>query len=326
MSYRGKRIVVTGGLGFIGSNTARRLLREGASVSVVDNLNPLYGGNRHNIADIEGELTVHIADLRDPGVIDRLMDGCDYLFNLAAQTSHLGSMQEPFTDLQINAQAQLAIVEACRRLSPGVKIVYASTRQLYGRPKYLPVDESHPIRPTDVNGVSKLAGEQFHLLYHDVYGIRSTVLRLTNTYGPGMRIKDARQTFIGFWVRRLLEGKTIPVYGDGLQLRDFTYVDDCVDALLRAGLSPDVDGKVFNLGSRQAINLRDLAQRMVGLGYGGEVEMVPFPPERKAIDIGDYYSDPAAFEQACGWSAAVDLDAGLRRTLDFYRIHSEKYL
>ncbi len=245
-------MVVTGGLGFIGSSVARRLVREGAKVSVVDNLNPQYGGNRFNIADIESDLTVRIGDIRDPGVMESLLEGCDYLFNLAAQTSHMGSMQEPHVDLQINAVAQLSIVEAARKLSPKIKIIYASTRQLYGRPKYLPVDEAHPIRPTDVNGVSKLAGEQFHLLYNDVYGIRATVLRLTNTYGPGMRIKDARQTFIGIWVRRLLEKQSIR--SSAMACSCATSLTSTVPSMrcyARAS-SRDVDGKVFNLGSRDA--------------------------------------------------------------------------
>jgi len=326
MSYRDTRVLVTGGLGFIGSNLVRSLVHQGAHVTAIDNLNPQYGGNRFNVADVAQQLSLHVADICDPAVIPSLLEGRHYLFNLAAQTSHLGSMQEPYLDLQINAQAQLAIVEACRQVNPGIKIVYASTRQLYGKPRYLPVDEDHPIRPVDVNGISKLAGEQFHLLYHDVYGIRATVLRLTNTYGPGMRIKDARQTFVGFWVRRLLEKKSIPVYGDGMQLRDFTYVDDCVDALLRAGLSEEANGRVFNLGSRDHINLRDLAELLIGLGYGGEVEMVPFPPERKVIDMGDYYSDPAAFVAACGWAPAVTLEEGLRRTLEYYRANFERYV
>jgi dTDP-glucose 4,6-dehydratase/UDP-glucose 4-epimerase len=326
MTYNGARVLVTGGLGYIGSTLARRLLAEGAEVAVVDSLNPDYGGNRYNLAGVEDRLAVHVLDVRDSSALEPLLVGRDYVFNLAAQTSHVGSMQDPQTDFAINAQAQLAMLECCRRVNPGLKIVYGSTRQLYGRPRYLPVDEQHPIRPVDVNGVSKLAGEGFHLLYNDVYSVRSCVLRLTNVFGPRMRIKDARQTFIGFWIRRLLEGKTIPVYGDGSQRRDLLYVDDCVEALCRAGENGAVDGGVFNIGGSVVTTLLELATSMMRLGSGSGVELVPFPAERKAIDIGDYYSDSALFEQATGWTPQITLEEGLRRTMDFYRAHMDRYV
>jgi dTDP-glucose 4,6-dehydratase/UDP-glucose 4-epimerase len=254
-----------------------------------------------------------------------LLQGKDYLFNLAGQTSHMDSMSDPQTDLDINATAQLSILEACRKANRGIKIVFASTRQLYGKPDYLPADEKHPIRPVDVNGINKLAGEWYHLLYNNVYGIRACALRLTNTYGPGMRVKDARQTFLGIWVRLLLEGKPIKVFGDGLQLRDFNYVDDCVEALVLAGASDQANGKVYNLGSTEVIGLKALAEIMVGLGYGGTFELTPFPPERKAIDIGDYYSDFSLITQELGWSPKVDLQEGLKRTMAYYQAHQAQY-
>jgi dTDP-glucose 4,6-dehydratase/UDP-glucose 4-epimerase len=326
MNYSGKNALITGGLGFIGSSLARRLLGLGANVAVLDNLEPKCGGNIHNVADIASRLQIKIGDVREQAGLDALIEGQDYIFNLAAQTGHVDSMREPHVDLAINADAQLAIVESCRRVNPGLKIVYASTRQLYGRPQYLPVDEAHPIKPVDVNGISKLAGEQFHILYHEIYGIRSCVLRLTNTYGPGMRVKDARQTFLGIWVRRLLENEAIQVFGDGTQLRDFNYVDDCVEALLLAGSSASTDGKVFNVGSEEVISLGDLARMMLNLGYGGRMEIVPFPSDRKAIDIGNYYADFSLFRRECGWMPSVGLAAGLRRTVDYYRQHLEQYL
>jgi len=326
MSYRGSRILITGGLGFIGSNVARQLVAEGAEVELFDNLNPSYGGNRWNIADFEDRVAVTVGDVRDASALRQAIIGKDFIFNLAAQTSHVGSMQEPLTDLQINATAQLQLVEACRRDNPNVKIIYGSTRQLYGKPRYLPVDESHPIRPVDVNGISKFAGEHFHLLYSDVYGIRSIVLRLTNTFGPGMRVKDARQTFIGIWIRRLLEGDAIPIFGDGKQLRDFTYVEDCVAALLVAGLSDAANGKVFNIGGDQFVSLLDVARMMTEIVAGGRLELQPFPAERKAIDIGDYYSDFKLFQNVCGWSPKTELRVGLQKTVDFYRSHMQRYL
>lgn len=324
-SYLDKKILVTGGLGFIGSNLARSLVAKGAKVTLVDSLIPQYGGNSFNIQDMRDHVTVNVCDVRDPFAMAYLLSDKDYLFNLAGQTSHMDSMSDPQTDLDINANAQLSILEACRKVNPGIKVVFASTRQLYGKPDYLPVDEKHPIRPVDVNGINKLAGEWYHLLYNNVYGIRACALRLTNTYGPGMRVKDARQTFLGIWVRLMLEGMPIKVFGDGLQLRDFNYVDDCVDALLLAGASDIANGKVYNLGSQEVIGLKALAEMMVGLGFGGSFELIPFPPERKAIDIGDYYSDYTLISRDLGWTPKIDLNTGLQKTLAYYKKHHAHY-
>jgi dTDP-glucose 4,6-dehydratase/UDP-glucose 4-epimerase len=234
-------------------------------------------------------------------------------------------MTNPGNDLEINATAQLSILEACRKHNTGVKIVFASTRQLYGKPEYLPVDEAHPVRPVDVNGINKLAGEWYHLLYNNVYGIRACALRLTNTYGPAMRVKDARQTFLGIWIRNMIEGKPILVFGDGEQLRDFNYVDDVVDALLLAATSPVADGQVYNLGSHEVVSLKQVAQILAELSPGASYEIVPFPPERKAIDIGDYYSDYARIRKDLGWQPRVDLHQGLTNCIDYYRRHKEQY-
>ena len=323
--YLNKRVLITGGLGFIGSNLARALVAKRAHVTLVDSLIPQYGGNPFNIADIRDQVSVNVCDVRDPFAIAYLLKNQDYLFNLAGQTSHLDSMTDPQTDLQINAAAQLSILEACRKVNPSIKVVFASTRQLYGKPDYLPVDEKHPIRPVDVNGINKLAGEWYHLLYNNVYGLRACALRLTNTYGPGMRVKDARQTFLGIWVRLLIEGKPIKVFGDGLQLRDFNYVDDCVEALLLAGGSDKANGKVYNLGSSEVIGLKALAELLVQLEEGSTFELVPFPPERKAIDIGDYYSDFSLIKSEIGWWPKIDLNEGLKRTVAYYRTQYRNY-
>ncbi|MFT7090978.1 MAG: dTDP-glucose 4,6-dehydratase/UDP-glucose 4-epimerase [Candidatus Azotimanducaceae bacterium] len=324
-SYKDKSVLITGGLGFIGSNLCRALVRENAKVTVVDSLIPLYGGNRFNVDDIKDHLDINISDVRDVHSMQALIQGQDYLFNLAGQTSHLDSMTDPQTDLEINAAAQLSILEVCRAINPEIKIVFASTRQLYGKPDYLPVDEQHPIRPVDVNGINKLAGEWYHLLYNNVYNIRATALRLTNTYGPGMRVKDARQTFLGIWVRQLIEGKTIHIFGDGKQLRDFNYVDDCVRALLFAGANDSANGKVYNLGSHEVISLRDLAEKLTGLGIQGSSKLVPFPEDRKAIDIGDYYSNYSLIEQELGWKPEIELTEGLSRTIAWYQKHHQHY-
>lgn len=324
-AFNEKQILITGGLGFIGSNLARALVAQGANVTLVDSLIPQYGGNLFNIESIREKVTVNVCDVRDPFAMAYLLQGKDYLFNLAGQTSHMDSMSDPQTDLDINAAAQLSILEACRNANPGIKIVFASTRQLYGKPNYLPVDEKHPIRPVDVNGINKLAGEWYHLLYNNVYGIRACALRLTNTYGPGMRVKDARQTFLGIWVRLLLEGKPIKVFGDGLQLRDFNYVDDCVEALLLAGASDQANGKIYNLGSTEVVSLKALAEMMVQMGYGGTFELNPFPAERKAIDIGDYYSNYSLITHELGWIPKIALEEGLKRTIAYYKVNQAQY-
>lgn len=324
-AYHNKKVLITGGLGFIGSNLARALVAQGARVTIVDSLIPQYGGSLFNIENIREMVHVNVCDVRDPHAMKHLVQGKDFLFNLAGQTSHIDSMTDPQTDLEINASAQLSLLEACRLNNPEIKIVFASTRQLYGKPDYLPVDEKHPIRPVDVNGINKLAGEWYHLLYNNVYGIRACALRLTNTYGPGMRVKDARQTFLGIWVRQLLEGTPIKVFGDGEQLRDFNYVDDCVNALLLAGANEQANGKVYNLGSPEVIGLKALAEKIVSLGFGGSYELVPFPEERKAIDIGDYYSDFSLISMELGWLPEVNLQKGLLNTIEYYSKHKSAY-
>jgi UDP-glucose 4-epimerase len=323
--FSDKRVLITGGLGFIGSNLTRSLLTLGARVSVVDSLVPEYGGNRRNLEGVEEKVDVHVADVRDWPRLPSLVRGQDYLFNLAGQTSHMDSMTDPQTDLDINCRAQLAILEACRLYNPAIRIVFASTRQIYGRPDYLPVDEKHPLRPVDVNGINKIAGESFHLLYSRVHGIAATALRLTNTIGPRMRIKDARQTFVGIWIRRLLEEKPIEVWG-GAQLRDFTYVDDAVEAFLLSAARPEAIGGVFNLGGPPPVTLQRLAKLLVEINGSGEFVVREFPGDRKKIDIGDYYADDRLIAKKLGWKPRTDLRTALKRTLEFYRGELTNYL
>jgi len=320
-----KKVLITGGLGFIGSAIARRLAGV-AEITLVDSLIPEYGGNLANIQGIEDKVCVNISDIRDAHSMRYLVQGVDVVFNMAGQTSHMDSMANPYVDLDINAHAQLSILESLRHYNPRAKIIFASTRQLYGRPDYLPVDEKHPVRPVDVNGINKMAGEQYHLLYHDVYGIQACVLRLTNTYGLGMRIKDARQTFVGIWIRCLLEDKPFEVWG-GKQLRDFNYVDDVVDAFLMAASNNEANGKVFNLGSDEVLSLKTLAEQLlVANGGAGYFDVKEFPEERKKIDIGDYYSDFGLIRKSLNWEPQVSVLDGLHDTLKYYRDHMEKYL
>jgi UDP-glucose 4-epimerase len=322
--FAGANVLITGGLGFIGSNVARRLVDMGAQVTLVDSLVPEYGGNRFNLQGIEDRVRVNISDVRDRYSLRAHLAGQNFLFNLAGQTSHLDSMEDPFTDLEINCSAQLSILETCRRVNPQIRVVFASTRQIYGRPEKLPVDERHRLSPVDVNGINKMAGEFYHILYNDVYDLAASALRLTNTYGPRMRIKDARQTFVGVWIRRLLEGQPIEVWG-GAQQRDFTYVDDCVEALLLAAVRPEARGRVFNLGGNEIVTLAELASMLVEIHGSGESVQKDFPADRKRIDIGDYYADDSLIRSTLGWRPRVSLRDGLSRTLDFFRANLNHY-
>jgi UDP-glucose 4-epimerase len=320
----GKRVLITGGAGFIGSNLAIRLTQLGAQVTVVDSLVRECGGNLYNLRPIDATVSVSVADVRDDRGLVELIQDKDILFNLAGRTSHLDSMQDPLADLDSNCATQLHILEACRRVNPEVRVVFASTRQLYGRPEHLPVDERHPLRPIDVNGINKMAGERYHLLYNEVYGMPTCALRLTNTYGPRMRVKDARQTFLGVWVRLVVEDDTFEVWGGG-QLRDLTYIDDAIDALLRCGSDPAAVGQVFNLGGLEVVSLSELAQRLVAVAGSGSFELIAYPDERSKIDIGDYHADFAKISSTLGWMPTTDLEDGLARTVAYYRDHLEHY-
>lgn len=325
LDYHNKNVLITGGLGFIGSTLARRLVGLGAKVTLVDSLIPEYGGNLRNIRGIERKVVVNISDVRDRHSLPVFVRGQDYLFNLAGQTSHMDSMTDPETDLEINARAQLSILEACRKHNPQVKIVFASTRQIYGKPDYLPVDEKHPVRPVDVNGINKQAGEEYHLLYHRVHGIRTCVLRLTNTIGPRMRVKDARQTFVGVWVRQAIEKQPFDVWG-GEQLRDFTYVDDAVRAFLIAATHDAAAGRVFNLGGVEALSLQKLAAALVALVPGATYRVRDFPAERKKIDIGDYVSDFRLIRSVLDWTPKIPVPLALERTYDYFKKELPHYL
>ena len=323
--YSGRNVLITGGAGFIGSTLAIRLCQMGATVTVVDSMVPEYGGNIVNLAECRERIRFNISDVRDSHSMRYLIKGQDYLFNMAGQTSHMDSMSDPFTDLEINSRSQLSILDACRKYNTSIKVVFASTRQIYGRPQYLPVDEKHLLHPVDVNGINKMCGESYHILFHDVYGIRTCALRLTNTYGARMRVQDARQTFVGIWIRLILENKPFEVWGGG-QLRDFNHVDDVVAAMLAAGTCDQANGLVFNLGGHEIVSLKQLADMLVDVNGGGEYRIREFPEERKKIDIGDFYADYSKFEQTSGWKPSIGLREGLSSTLAFYRQQLSEYI
>ncbi|MCL4817603.1 MAG: NAD-dependent epimerase/dehydratase family protein [Vicinamibacteria bacterium] len=317
--------MVTGGLGFIGSNLCRTLADLGAQVIAVDSLLPDYGGNPFNLAGYEDKVRINVADVRGHGM-KHLVRGQEVLFNLAGQVSHMDSMTDPFTDLEINCTSQLWILEALRQFNADCKVVYAGTRQIYGKPRYLPVDEQHLLNPTDVNGINKISGEFYHLVYNSVHGIRACSLRLTNTYGPRQLIRHNRQGFIGWFMKQVVLGEQIQIYGDGAQRRDFDYVDDTVDAFLRAGAMEQADGEVFNLGGDAPVSLRDLTELMIELAGRGSYRLIPFPEERKKIDIGDFYADTSKIKAALGWQPVTKLRDGLARTIAYYDAHKEHYL
>ena len=324
--YRNRPVMITGGLGFIGSNLAHRLVELGADVLLVDSLIPDYGGNLYNIEDIKDRVRVNIADVRQQSTMNYLVRHVDVIFNLAGQVSHIDSMRDPYTDLEINCRSQLSLLEACRRNNPRAKVVYAGTRQVYGKPDSLPVTEQHLVRPTDVNGINKVAGEYYHLVYNNVFGVRACSLRLTNVYGPRQLVKHNRQGFIGWFIRLVVEDREIEIYGDGSQLRDFVFVDDAAEAFLAAGASDACNGEVFNVGGHEPISHRDLVHLLIEVAGTGRVRYVDWPAEKKAIDIGSFYADSSRFSAATGWRSRVGLREGLGRTVAFYREHLANYL
>lgn len=325
-AFAGRRALVTGGLGFIGSHVARRLVALGADVTVIDALVPGYGGNLFNVHDVRDRIHLIVDDVRDEPAIEACVEGRDYVFNLVGQVSHTDSMSDPELDLENNCRAPLAVLEACRKANRAARVVYSSTRQIYGRPERTPVDESHPCRPVDVNGIHKWTAEQYHRLYDEVYGIASVVLRLSNTYGPGVLVKHPRQGFIGWFLRKIAEGGEIEVMGDGSQLRDMNYVDDVVDALLLAAAAPAARGQVFNLGAPAPVSLASLAKRMIEIAGRGSLRFVPFPPERKRIDVGSVTIDWSRIQRELAWSPRVELDDGLARSIRYYETHLPRYL
>lgn len=323
--WQNRQVVVTGGAGFIGSNLARRLAALGARVTVIDRMLAGYGANPANLVHPPAPIHLIEADIGAENAIQDAVAAAQTIFNFAGQTSHMDSMQQPLEDLALNQIANLRFIELVRRVNPTARIVFSSTRQFYGVPQYLPVDEKHPLNPPDINGIHKLAAEQYHTLYARVYGMRITALRLTNTYGPRMRIRDAKQTFLGIWIRHVIEGGCFEVWG-GSQRRDFSYVEDLVEAAIRTAMSDATIGKVYNIGGHPSVTLDELAELLLKVAGTGSFTRKEFPAERKKIDIGDYFCDDSAFRAATGWQPSLSLEDGLRRTVAFYRDHTAQYL
>lgn len=323
--FKNKKILITGGLGFIGSNTAIKLVELGAKVILADSMISDYGGNLFNIKGIKNKVVVNYADVRDEHSMSFLVRDMDIMFNFAGQVSHIDSMTNPHIDLEINTKSQLSMLEACRKYNPKIKVIFASTRQIYGKPDYLPVDEKHPLGPIDINGINKVAGEMYHVLYHNVYGINTVCLRLTNTYGPRLLMKHSRQGFIGWFVRQIIDGKTIEIFGDGQQMRDLNYIDDVVEAFLLSACDNSLNGQIFNLGYNPPISLEGIAKLLIKINGKGSYRLVPFPVHQKRIDIGDYYASYDKFKNATGWEPKVSYEDGFRKMLAYYKKYKKYY-
>lgn len=324
MSWKDKRTLILGGLGFIGSNLAIRLAGKEADITLVDSMLPQYGGNLKNIDPVRDIVRINFSDIRDQHSMDYLVKDKEIIFSMAGQTSHIESMNDPYTDLDINCRSQISLLESCRKNNPDAKIIYASTRQLYGKPEYLPVDEKHPENPADVNGINKLAAEKYFTLYNEVYGIDTVSLRLTNTYGPRQHLSGDNQGFTGIFVRKALKNEKIKIFGDGMQRRDFNFIEDVSDAFILAAETDSLSGKSLNLGSNEIYSLKeftDILKKFVDFEY----EMIPFPAEHKKIDIGDYYSDFSLFKSLSGWNPQISLEDGLRRTIEYFKPLKEYY-
>ena len=320
--FLNKRILITGGLGFVGSNLAIAIVKEGGAVTILDSLISGLGGNMFNIESIKNDIRLSVSDMRDSDKLDELVKNQDFIFHLAGQVSHSDSMSNPQLDLDINCLSTVNLVDSCLKHNPGVRIIYTSTRQVYGVPIELPVTEKHPAFPVDVNGINKLAAENYHLLYDRVYNLRSVVIRLTNTYGPRQQIRNNKQ--VGIFIRQSLKGETINIFGDGKQLRDFNYIDDVISALMLSALTDDCYGKVFNIGAKDHCSILDFVEAL-SHSSGVNYKLMPFPESKKLIDIGDYYGDYSKFYNATSWHPSVDLEDGLKKTINFFKKNGEEY-
>lgn len=317
-------ILITGGLGFIGSTLAIAEVKRGNKVKVIDALLPDYGGNKFNIQQIEEEIEIETGDVRNTKLMEKLVKKKDIVYSLAGTLSHVDSMTDPFTDLEINCVSQLTLLEACRKYNPETKILFAGTRNQYGRAKYLPVDENHPMEPVDVNGINNIAAEWFYRLYHNVHGLRTCSLRLTNVYGPRHQMKHPRQGVLNWFIRQLIDGKTVELFGDGSQIRDINFVSDVVSAFMSAADSSKSIGEVFNLGG-DAVSLESFVKSAIKVFGKGDFRTIPFPAERQSIEVGDYVADRSKIKAKLGWEPEVSLESGLKKTFDYYLKYKKYY-
>ena len=322
---KGKRVLVTGGLGFIGSNLAARLVESGAIVTIVDNMIPRLGGSLFNVKEIADRIHINFSDVRDEHSMDYLVKGQEIIFHLAGQVNHVDSIRNPIQDLDINCRGTLVLLESCRKYNREAQIVFAGTRGEYGASVKLPVAEDHPTNPKGIYAVTNLSAEKMVLVYHDVHRIPGACLRITNTYGPRHQMAHDEYGVVNWFIRKAIDGETIPVFGDGRILRDFLFVDDAVDCFMEVAQCPKAYGEVFNVGTGIPFSFVDLAKRIVSIAGTGKVSFTEFTKERKEVEPGDYYTDISKIRKTVGWEPRIDLDEGLRRTIEFYRKHRREY-
>jgi len=323
--FIGKNVMITGGLGFIGSNLAHELVKLKSKVLIIDSLSPLYGGNMFNVSEIKDKCEIVIEDVRNQSLMNRLVKRQDFIFNLTGQVSHIDSLEDPLQDLESNCRTHLVLLEACKNYNPKVKIVFAGTRGQYGKPVYLPVDEKHPMNPIEINGINKMAAEAYHLLYYRNYGLKTTSLRLTNAYGQRHQMKNSKQGFLNWFIRLAIDDKWIKIFGDGEQQRDFTHVEDVVKAFLISAVSKKADGQVFNLGSDKPVSIINVAKLMVELSRSGEIKKIDFPETNRKIEVGDYHANYTKIKKILGWKPNISLMDGVKMTIEYYKKNREHY-
>lgn len=324
-AYQQRKVLILGGLGFIGSNLAQRLVTLGAQVTLLDNFLPDHGANWFNLEGFRHRVQVHVSDLRQPEALRELVRGQEIIFNIAAQTSHSDSMCNPLLDLDINCRGNLVLLEACRTHCPEARIVFTGTRAFYGSPPSLPANEKSPVQPKDIYSINRFAAEQYHLIYHLHYGLPVTSLRIGNIYGPRAQMQHPKYNVLNFFVRLALENRPLKIYGDGTQIRDYLYITDACEALLRAGIDARACGEVFNVGSGQGTPFIELARIIVKLAGRGSLEQIPWPPGSQNYDVGDFIMDISKIQEILQWQPQYSLWEGLTETLAFYRQHQNHY-
>lgn len=323
--FRGKKVLITGGLGFLGSNLAHRLVSLDAKVSILDCLLKDHGGNLNNLIGIENKVVHVIGDIRDPSMMERLIRDQDVLFNVAAQTSHTGSMQDPFLDVDINVKGQINLLEICRKINPGIRIVYCSTRAVYGSNPKSEIDENCLPNPLDVYAANKLAGEYYHRIYSQVHGLKTVILRVANGYGPRAQMKGPSFGILNWFIRLAVDDHEIKVFGDGRQVRDYVYVDDIIDAFLAVGAGESLQGEIFNAGTGQGLPLIDIVHAIIQIVGKGKIVHVSWPEQNKKIDVGNFVADVKKIKTKLDWSPKITLDQGLKKTTDFYKKYKNDY-
>jgi len=323
--FAGKSVLVTGGMGFIGSNLVIRLAKAGAKVTVLDAMIPDYGGNEFNIAAVADQIKVNYCDIRDEMAVNYVVKEKDFIFHLAGQVCHLMSMSNPFPDIEMNITGTAVLMEACRKYNNTATVVYTGTRGQYGPSVSLPVNEEAPTNPKGIYEISNLTAEKIIKVYNDMHGINSVLLRLTNIYGPRSQMRHSRFGVCNWFIRLAMDNEPIQVFGDGSILRDFCYVDDCVEAILKLALTPKAYGEIFNVGSDIPVNFLEAVKQIIKVAGRGSWSFAEFSPERKAQEPGDFYSDITKINRYIGWRPGTSLEDGLAKTIDYYSKYGNYY-